>query len=1027
MADKNQYKRLRLSDKNLPGAKSIAKHSVTAIVFGILALVCALGILPAALFFYTNTIFLHSAFTLTALMVLASFISIIGFSVSLLRNVSGGLEELDHQIDSFNRGTITFSNKPIPFLTLEDFRLKLNAALKRYSSYRLAYKNPENADRINEAIKNHTFLPLGLFEEYLHQEIETNPSFRSAVLVIENKGERSASNESMEALRRAIAKAFPEALLGQYDDTRCLVYIPSVAAKLDLQIRCENFIYEYHDYHVSQIGDEDRLAYSAIGGAVFPYVLHEALIDTAIDQLNLGDGVHIEFAYNNPVTNNTIMSETAHTAINLAVLENYERAIKEKAGPIEEAKAVADYVRWIVGLLRFDTGGIIAYNLKLDQYEVLLEQKASQEGVSFAPTGTVFEARDLDPFFEAAEQDPSFAVLDTLNLPPHMRGFLSELGVGSIFFHAVKIREEKIGLAFAASAKPRKIVTLDERSYLDRFFSFMTTSMIALTSGKRFAQSELLLSTFAARNSSYIYTINRESYRLTYLSPNLQQAFPGVRLGDVCYKALRHNHTSPCSHCPLKGGVDKRIIDAIGPNEMTLSLLNYRGVDEESASMLIEKSATATGSSSLAENHLIDKMMLIKNAEAFQLDLNRQYKIGGRGYVLTVRLSNAKQLQTEFADSDVNPVMQIIARLLVVASHADNAYRVGDTDIAFLLPSYTKAKIASYAEEIASIVGEKMQHHNREFRPIFAYSAISYPNEADSLRGYYAIMPKEIARAEKAGENMLVQVDDAYIRKAPRDEYVIEVFRAQLEKKTMPFEVQPIYSIPDRKVRGGDLFVRLYGNDGVAIPPSEFLHAARKEGLVIESDLAMLGSVGKLYEENGQGALRLGGVNFLTVHFGEKTLLSEEFIPGVKAIYSRYHLPKNYVVFGVPSTFLGAHEDEFLHIKDELKGLGVLFEALDFRRETLSIEDLKRMGINRVKLPRNAASSASDSLVDADQIRTLANTLASNDIILSFTSVENQGEYDYVRQVEPKYAQGYHFSRPMPEKEFLRKIAYDKR
>ncbi|MCF0112413.1 MAG: hypothetical protein HUJ60_00340, partial [Bacilli bacterium] len=68
-----------------------------------------------------------------------------------------------------------------------------------------------------------------------------------------------------------------------------------------------------------------------------------------------------------------------------------------------------------------------------------------------------------------------------------------------------------------------------------------------------------------------------------------------------------------------------------------------------------------------------------------------------------------------------------------------------------------------------------------------------------------------------------------------------------------------------------------------------------------------------------------------------------------------------------------------------------------------------------------------DSLVDADQIRTLANTLASNDIILSFTSVENQGEYDYVRQVEPKYAQGYHFSRPMPEKEFLRKIAYDKR
>jgi hypothetical protein len=51
----------------------------------------------------------------------------------------------------------------------------------------------------------------------------------------------------------------------------------------------------------------------------------------------------------------------------------------------------------------------------------------------------------------------------------------------------------------------------------------------------------------------------------------MKKAFPDAKVGDVCFKVLRSDHNSPCSHCPLKGGADHRIINHISATESTVS------------------------------------------------------------------------------------------------------------------------------------------------------------------------------------------------------------------------------------------------------------------------------------------------------------------------------------------------------------------------------------------------------------------------------------------------------------------------
>ncbi len=49
----------------------------------------------------------------------------------------------------------------------------------------------------------------------------------------------------------------------------------------------------------------------------------------------------------------------------------------------------------------------------------------------------------------------------------------------------------------------------------------------------------------------YAYTIDRQSYQLTYFNEYLKKALPQLELGQTCYSVLR-NQSVPCSDCPIK-------------------------------------------------------------------------------------------------------------------------------------------------------------------------------------------------------------------------------------------------------------------------------------------------------------------------------------------------------------------------------------------------------------------------------------------------------------------------------------------
>lgn len=227
---------------------------------------------------------------------------------------------------------------------------------------------------------------------------------------------------------------------------------------------------------------------------------------------------------------------------------------------------------------------------------------------------------------------------------------------------------------------------------------------------------------------------------------------------------------------------------------------------------------------------------------------------------------------------------------------------------------------------------------------------------------------------------------------------------------------QPIVDTRSEKIVGAEALLRMQGEDGVTVSPLEFIPVAEETGLIIiigewvlrEACLAM-----RRWIESGLGKL------FVSVNVSPVQLRQAELAQRVKESLRQTGLNPGHLMVEVTESVLMENLETSLSILESLSrdNLGVAVD--DFGTGYSSFAYLKKLPVNELKIDRAFIKDIGTSQGDGHIVRAIIWLAQALGLQVVAEGVENEAQLLLLREWGCHFIQGYYYSRPLIEEEFI--------
>ncbi len=231
------------------------------------------------------------------------------------------------------------------------------------------------------------------------------------------------------------------------------------------------------------------------------------------------------------------------------------------------------------------------------------------------------------------------------------------------------------------------------------------------------------------------------------------------------------------------------------------------------------------------------------------------------------------------------------------------------------------------------------------------------------------------------------------------------------------FEIyyQPKVSLQTLKICGGEALIRWLPPHGDIVYPSDFIEVFEKNGFISIVDIYVFKHVCDFIRKNkGNHAIPPLSVNISTV-----TLLEPTLIPQLLTILAETNLEADELELEITETAILGSEEKFIEKIKQLKKVGFKVSIDDFGSGVSSLNRLCSIDADVLKLDRaffEYDDKNDKSRIIVDEIITMAKRLDMNIIA---EGVETAELALFLQSLGCDSAQGYYFSKPLPEKDFF--------
>lgn len=266
--------------------------------------------------------------------------------------------------------------------------------------------------------------------------------------------------------------------------------------------------------------------------------------------------------------------------------------------------------------------------------------------------------------------------------------------------------------------------------------------------------------------------------------------------------------------------------------------------------------------------------------------------------------------------------------------------------------------------------------------------------------------------------NVLINVshyDQSIMDKILHENAIKNEIETALEAREFVLYYQPKYANDGTTMLGLEALIRWQQKDGSLKSPGYFIDIAEQSGQIINIGFYVIERVCQsIVEYNLVNREMPVAINFSGQHFASRDILYK-----LLDAVNRYHIPPHLLEIEITETALITNKEYGAAILSELRELGFLVTLDDFGTGYASIDYIKNLPIDRLKIDQSYAKRLED-IKSRKLLKTMIQMAHELSFEVTVEGVETREQFEIIKTFEPKEFQGYYFKRPVPLTELFK-------
>ena len=227
---------------------------------------------------------------------------------------------------------------------------------------------------------------------------------------------------------------------------------------------------------------------------------------------------------------------------------------------------------------------------------------------------------------------------------------------------------------------------------------------------------------------------------------------------------------------------------------------------------------------------------------------------------------------------------------------------------------------------------------------------------------------------------------------------------------------QPIYSVEKKRFTSAEALVRIVDREGKLIPPGAFIQVAENNGMIIDIGKRVFEKVCHFFQQSG---LEAYGIEYIEVNLSVVQCADEKLADDYIEIMQSARIDPRRINLEITESTSLQGKKTLIANMERMIAHGVSFSLDDFGTGASNLNYIVDMPVQIVKFDKGMieayfASGKAKYVMDAamHMIRGMGLEIVAE-------GIETEEQYRKMEEMDIGFIQGFYFSKPLPEQEFL--------
>lgn len=271
--------------------------------------------------------------------------------------------------------------------------------------------------------------------------------------------------------------------------------------------------------------------------------------------------------------------------------------------------------------------------------------------------------------------------------------------------------------------------------------------------------------------------------------------------------------------------------------------------------------------------------------------------------------------------------------------------------------------------------------------------------------------------AKNRGKNVLgytvYQYTDEMRQIRKNQNKIIASMNTGVKNKEFVMYYQVKTRLSDNAPIGAEALVR-WIKDGKIVPPNDFIPLFEQNGFIEILDYYVLGEVCNFIKENQDKDLPIISINLSGI-----TAMKSDLVENIVRIVNEYGVKSSQIDLEITESALVQQSRESISRLEELRTKGYTLSMDDFGAGVSSLNQLREIPLDTLKIDRAFIMNSIDTKKGGAIVENIINLAKNIDLETVAEGIETIEQLEFLKERGCYAGQGYYFSRPLPEDEFL--------